>query len=242
MGYDLRLPNIAGATEKEKVVQIERYLRSLVEQLQWALNNIDTSSQNIVSSTPKSLTPSNKPAVDANSTFNAIKHLIIKSADIVEAYYEEINKRFVGEYVSQSDFGIFEEQTTQDIEANSEDIKQVFTNLQTIVSDIENLNFTLLEVNAHIKSGLLYTYEDGIPVYGLEIGQKNIIDGEEVFHKYARFTANRLTFYDQNDTEVAYISDYKIHITHAEITGSIKLGGFLVETTNGIAFKWVGRG
>lgn len=242
MGYDLRLPNVTGATEKEKVVQIERYLRSLVEQLQWALNNIDASNQNVVSSTPKSLTPSNKPAVDANSTFNAIKHLIIKSADIVEAYHDEINKRLVGEYLAQSDFGVFKEQTVQDIEANSQWIKQNFDDVQEILADIENLNYTLAEVNTHIKSGLLYRDENGLPVFGLEIGQKNTVDGKEVFNKYARFTSNRLTFYDQNDTEVAYISDYKIYITHAEITGSIKLGGFLVDTTNGITFRWVGRG
>ena len=74
------------------------------------------------------------------------------------------------------------------------------------------------------------------------VGQKNVIDGEEVFRKYARFTSDRLSFYDQNDVEVAYISDYKIHISHAEVTGTLKLGGYLVDTSNGLTFKWVGRG
>ena len=96
-------------------------------------------------------------------------------------------------------------------------------------------------MNAHIKPGILY-YEDGIPVYGLEIGQKNTIDGVEVFNKYARFTSNKLSFYDQNGTEVAYISDYKLYITNMEITGTAKFGAFLLNTTKGFRLKCVGRG
>jgi hypothetical protein len=122
------------------------------------------------------------------------------------------------------------------------DIEQLFSNMQTILTDIENLNFTLAEVNAHIKSGLLYYDEDSIPVYGLEIGQKNTIDGEEVFSKFARFTADRLSFYDQNDMEVAYISDYKLYITHVQIKGSLQEGGYkdFVDDDGGIITRWVG--
>ena len=78
-------------------------------------------------------------------------------------------------------------------------------------------------------------------MHGLEIGQTSTIDGEEVFNKFARFTAGRLSFYDQNGYEVAYISDYKIYITHAEVTGSLKIGGYLIDTSKGLTFKWVGR-
>ena len=64
----------------------------------------------------------------------------------------------------------------------------------------------------------------------------------EVFNKYARFTAGRLSFYDKNDIEVAYISDYKLYITNAEIKGTLKLGAFLIDTSKGFRLKWVGRG
>jgi hypothetical protein len=113
--------------------------------------------------------------------------------------------------------------------------------MQHIITDVENLEHSLIGVNAHIRSGLLKYDDEGVPIFGLEIGQKNTIDNEEVFNKYARFTSDRLSFYDQNDTEVAYISDYKIHITHAEVAGTLKLGGYLVDTTRGLTFKWVGR-
>ena len=89
------------------------------------------------------------------------------------------------------------------------------------------MEHTLIEVNAHIKSGLLYYDEAGAPVYGLEIGQRTEIDGVETFNKYARFTSEKLSFYDSNDNEVAYISDKKLYITHVEVTGSFTLGGFV---------------
>ena len=247
MTFDFRYPNITGASEKEQLQQLKTYIHQLVDELKWALNTVESPQGGYVviqqssqgGSAPLSTVDLNDDSTQAR--FNELKPLIIKSAEIVEAYYEEINKRLEGVYVADSDFGAFSEQTVQDISANSTEIEQAFNNIQKIITDIENINFTLLEVNAHTKSGLLYTDGNGVPVYGFEIGQKNSVDGVEVFNKYARFTSDRLTFYDKNDIEVAYISDYKLYITHAEVTGTLKLGGYLCDTSSGLAFKWVGR-
>jgi hypothetical protein len=88
---------------------------------------------------------------------------------------------------------------------------------------------------------LLYETEEGVPVYGLEIGQTNSVDGATVFDKFARFAADRLSFFDSNDVEVAYISDYKLYITNAEISGSLWLSGkFKIYYNGGLAFQWIG--
>lgn len=240
MSFDFRYPKITGLSEKEQLTQLKSYMHQLVDQLNWAFNSIDTSSGNGSTSTPRYVVaPGGK--MDAQASFNAIKGLIIKSADIVNAYYEEINSRLEGAYVAESDFGTFIEQTTQDVSENSKEIERSFTHIQRILSDIENISYKLIETNAHINSGLLYFDENEIPIYGLEIGQKNVIDGVEVFNKYARFTSDRLSFYDQNGTEVAYISDYKLYITHLEILGSIKGGGFYLDLSRGLTLRHVGR-
>lgn len=98
------------------------------------------------------------------------------------------------------------------------------------------------ETNAHIKTGLLDTNADGTPVYGMEIGQRTDVDGVETFDKYARFTAEKLSYYDSNGNEVSYISDKKQYVTHTEVTGSSKLGGFVdtVLSNGGVVTKWVG--
>ena len=150
--------------------------------------------------------------------------LIIKSADIVNAYYEKISQKLSGEYVAQSEFGTYRETTEQTITKTSTMVEQNFTSVQQIITDLEGLQYKLIEVDAHINSGMLYYDEDGVPVYGLEIGQRTDIDGVEVFNKYARFTSDKLSFYDSNGNEVAYISDKKLYITHIEVTGSFSIG------------------
>ena len=241
MAYELRFPNITGATTQEQMAQMRSYIHQLVDQLNWALNHIDSSSASYVVNQKKGST-NQTSSTDAKVAFDALKPLIIKSADIVQAYYEKINSKLVGNYVAYSDFGTFMEQTEQDLIQSSTNIEQLFTNLQQIITDIEDLNFNLVDVNAHIRSGLLYYDESEVPVYGLEIGQKTTIDGVEVFNKFARFTADRLSFYDQNDSEVAYISDYKLYIRNVQIKGSFQEGGYkdFIDSNGGIVTKWVG--
>ena len=392
---DIRLPNITGATEREQLQQTKSYLHQLVEQLNWALNNIDTQSNTaVVTPTARSLAPAPSGSVsqsDPQATFASIKSLIIKSAEIVDAYYDEINTRLEGLYVAQSDFGAYVEETNALIEANSKGITQTYTNVQTLQSNVGNIsttvttlggtvsdintnvatlggtvtglnstvntlggtvqtidsavqtlggtvqtldstiqdvdgkvdtvagdatanlqaakdalqgginklsgdlsdqetalqdvkkgaedsikavqdsvdglsgdiddvkddveqktkaldeaikatNVVVATVTSTIHTGELYRDEMGLPVFGLEIGQKNTIDGVETFNKYARFIANRLSFYDSGGYEVAYISDSKLYITHAEITSSFKLGGFVdtVMSDGRVVTKWVG--
>ena len=494
MGIELRMPNITG-NEQEQLVQIRSYLYQIIPQLQWALNNVETTgvnnAQGAAQQATKSATPSSYTPISAETTFAKLKPLIIKSADIVEAYYEEINKRLEGIYVAESDFGTFMEKTTQDIEATSSYVEQKFSDVQVIITDevdglkvtfdegmdsvntkfngineqmtdvnasieqtnqeidnvntridetnelisdtnaridetnnkiiavenaidnantriddvntsiaetnqaisgvngkidetngkidgltetinnandnievlieaknlnaedverlnseltkingtiseidtsvkaigedvntiddnvkeidgqvevintevtsvgkrttelnssvvevensiektnvkvaettgaienliaassetsekienlnsaiadankdIETLNAAVIETTAHIRSGVLY-YEGERPVFGLEVGQRDKVNGVDVFRKYARFIADRLSFYDQNDTEVAYISDYRLFIRNVEITSGFKIGGFqdTVMADGGVVTKWLG--
>lgn len=241
MGVNIRLPQINGKDEREQLAQVKSYLYQLAQELQWAMDNLNTTSGNVVVVKPQSggaaLTE-----IDEEKTFNAVKSLIIKSADIVDAYYENISKRLDGEYVATSDFGTFKEKTSLDIVANSTSITNLFSNIQEIVSNVQDIESAMISVNAHIRSGLLYTDDSGVPIYGLEIGQKNEVDGVEVFNKYAQFTSDKLSFYDSNAVEVAYISDYKLYITNAEINGTLTLGAFQINTTKGFRLKYVGRG
>lgn len=238
MSFDIKLPNITAQSESGKIEQIRGYLYQLVEQLKWALNSIESGSSNVIQQSNQS-TQNKTNNADATAAFNAIKPLIIKSADIVEAYSEEIKKSLAGEYVAQSDFGTYVESTVQTITADSKNVESLYTSLQEIISDIDNLEHSLVGVNAHIKSGILSYDGNGAPVYGLEVGQINDIDGVQVFNKFARFTSDRLSFYDKNDTEIAYISDYKLYITNAQITGTLTLGRFVIDTSNGLVIKWV---
>lgn len=238
MGFDIIYPKISATTTEGKVEQVKSYLYQLVDQLKYALSTIN-STQVVQQGSKGNAVSKQTSDSEAESTFNSIKSLIITSADIVEAYYEVINEKLVGSYVAKSDFGTYSHDTEKTIESTSTATTEMYKSVQKIISDIESLEHNLIEVNAHIRSGLLDTDDKGVPIYGLEVGQKNKIDGVEVFNKYARFTSDRLSFYDRNDIEVAYISDYKLYITNAQVTGTLTLGRYEIDTSSGLAIKWV---
>lgn len=242
MSLDLRFPNITGTTPEAQLSQMRSFLHQTIQQLNWAFKTLEDGTGTSSSSSAQSTAGSKKSEEEKKptDTFNDIKSMIIKSADIVEAYYEKMSTRLEGEYVAKSAFGDYSQKTSQDIQATSEDIKTIFTNIQKINSDLDEIMDSTIATSAYLKSGLLYYADDGAPMYGLEIGQTNTIDGENTFDKFARFTSDRLSFYDQNDTEVAFISDYKLFITNAEVSGSLTLGQYKIDTANGLAFKWVG--
>lgn len=247
MSIDIRLPNITAGTDSEKLKQLHSYMYQLVEQLNWALNNIDTAgisgTENPAVAKP---TASNKQD-DPVSNFNSIKGLIIKSADIVNAYYDKIDEllKLSGEYIASSDFGTFKEQTLNQLSATNDQIQQNVTSFQQIFDENGNIRKEIL-VNGNIYSGIIGYAMNDDAIVGIEIGQTttrkdNDGNSTEIFSAFARFTADRLSFYDFNGTEVAYISDYKLYITHVQITDSLTIGGYVDTVVDGgIVTKWVG--
>ncbi len=226
----LRLPRITG-DEREQLARIKSYLSELVSQLQTVLE--ERSVSNAVESR-SILTPAAKSEAD----FGQIKSLIIRSAEIVESYCEQIKKRLEGVYLARSEFGTFAENTAHEITASATALESLFRNIGVLSSEMNSVQDKLLEANAYLRSGLLGYTDEGHPLYGLEIGQRTLEDGREVFDKYARFTADRLSFYDGNGTEVAYISDYKLCITSAQVDGTLTLGRYVADTADGLAWRW----
>lgn len=332
MSFDFKLPNFQVDTPAER--RMYSYLYQTVQQLNWAMKHIQTAQTggsgeiDVIRVGKNGQTAAEKTPME---TFSQIKSLIIKSADIVNAYYDSINARLEGLYLAQSEFGEYAEATRLELEANSQGITQNYTSLQgmqtavdgmetgvsNLLTNVEGLegavagvqgdvtaledavggvqkdvgslqgnvngisdklsgvrtdigsvreevagvradveaaqqevgglsarvgalNAAVVETSAYIKTGQIGTDANGIPVYGLEIGQTNEVGGEEIFNKYARFSSSRLSFYDQNDTEVAYISDYKLYITNVHVTGTLTVGQYELDTSDGLAFRWIG--
>ena len=241
MSIQIPTPNITASNDRERLQQMQSYLYRMAQQLQWAFDTLETGS-NAVSQTRILPSQNTQKAASQDTTFAGLKDLIIKSADIVNAYYVQISKRLEGKYVAQSDFGTYTEHTSQEIQENSSNINQLFTNVRTLSDTVDEMYNSTLSTNAYIKTGLLAEKEDGSPIFGLEVGQTNSADGVQFFDKFARFTADRLSFYDRNDIEVAYISDYHLHITNASISGTLTLmDQFEISCDSAsVDFNWMG--
>lgn len=210
----IRLPELSGGTGAEQLTRLQSYLTYLAGELQFAFDSIsreqDSAAAEIAAAVRKAENPA--PAV-----FTNLKNLIIKSADIVERYSEEIERRLEGKYTASSEFGSFVQETRQQIRENAEGITREFSHVQQLESLVEDIQGGLEQVNAYIRTGLLYYDSGEMPVYGMEIGQQETRDGSLSFKKFVRLSADRLAFFDQNDTEIAFISDRQLHVTAAEL-------------------------
>ena len=251
---DIRYPSITGTNDAAQLMQVKSYLHQLVDQLNMALKDMEQSTAPAVA-VAKSVS-AGKAAEDkeAQSTFNSIKALIIKSADIVNAYYDEINYRLESVYVAESEFGTYAEQTTKMVQETALAINEMYSKVQTLVTDVYGedgkggIKGEILETDAYIKRGELDTDENGYPVIGIEIGQTNKKYDKEIFSKYARFTSDKLSFYDQGGNEVAYVSDNKLYIKNIEVIrgedeeSTFSHGGFkdTALADGSIVTKWIG--
>lgn len=241
MSIEIRLPNINAPTSEGKLQQIHSYMHQLVQQLNWALNTVETAQSGNAS--PSVVIGKDVSAQDAESTFNSIKSLIIKSADIVKAYEETIFTDFDGKYFADSDFGTYIEDTNRKVEENSKGVNEVYTNVQKITNAdgtgrLDGVEEEIRTTNAYIRRGLLYYADNGNAIYGIEVGETN---DKGKFLKYARFTADRLSFFDENDYEVAYIGAGCLYVRGKTVfLGEIQLGEYKTDTSDGLAFTWIG--
>ena len=256
MSINIRLPNITAPDDAGKLAQVQSYMYQLVEQLNWALNNINSVSPAVVNSSGKQITADTQDK-DPIATFNDIKGLIIKSADIVNAYYEEITHKLEGLYVAEASFpegsAKFIQETSKTTTENSEKISTLFTNTQTIESNVGSINAVLqtgedctriLGARAWVDVGVLgYDNNTGFPIYGMEIGQINEENGKEVYRRFAQYRSDGVHLFDQNGVEVVELSSARMIIkTSAAFEGSIQHGGFLdtIMSDRSVVTKWVG--
>ena len=158
---DIRQPNITASTEREQILQMRSYLYQLSQELQFALGNVEkqvTTVQSTAENAERQIRSASQIQTP-KAQFSALKALIIKSADIVDAYYEEINRRLTGQYLAISDFGTYRQETEQVITENSQGITRVFSDVQTIntslgqaQSDIHGISDSLGQAQSDIQA------------------------------------------------------------------------------------------
>ena len=251
MSFKFQLPPITSETSIDK---LRSYLMQMTEQLEYALNNLETS--NFTENTKKELSKNSTTIAQetADSSAEVIKALIVKTAEVIESKVDSVEQTLHGEITAQSaQFGTYREETDNRIEANANAITANYTNVQTMISATnDNLAITQGVVNTHgdvqaetskweaitkayIKTGLLY-YDGLDPIYGIAIGQIKIDenDPEECMLRqgfYATYTGSDIVFY-KGTTEVARYSDMAAIVNELN-TRKIVMGSFTIDTTNG---------
>ena len=258
---EFRYPNITDPTPEGQLKQLKNYLYQLTNQLNYAVKSVESENkaEEYVNALKVSSSGSGANSADKNakSTFNDIKGLIIKSADIVNAYYDVISKKLESNYLAlartEDGYDAFYEDMAQWRTESPEDNTDYFKSVQKIAKilghELDENGKPIIPENEiisqirtddfYIKVGWLKTEEDGSKIGGIELGQISS-DGTNTESSFAHFTTEELVFYDEWKNPVAVLSKNLLNITNAKIGGYLELNDYMLDNSDGVAFLWAG--
>ncbi len=231
---ELRLPNVTGTTPEEQIAELKRYLYSTVNQLNWALQTLEEGTDSNTKIT-KQIVEKQKSPDKAQDNFNEIKGLIIKSAEIVEAFSEEASKRFSSEYVAKSEIGTYVANETADIRANAEGLRVDIDKTEAIAAEIQNIQ---KEMKGYVKIGDIGNGEIGVEIMnGEEEGEKRRV--------FARYTAKGTVLTNESGQDAVVIAASKTKLTGGvTIEGNnsfLTIGKYSLDPKNGLGLYWEGE-
>ena len=234
MAMELRLPNITGETPEAQLAQIKSFLYSTIEQLNYALTVTDKATATLTQKVEKAVDTSS-PEKKAESTFNEIKNMIIKDADIVSSYKEEITKEYDGKYVAIGKLGTYEENIRSSITEGPDGINVQLKSLKEITDTLRN--DAVRQSEGYIKIGKI-DEKDGTDVYGVEIGQNLSSDSDRKL--FSRYTADGTTLYNSNGIETIVIAAGKTKFSGNVTVDELTIDNFSLNKSNGLGLYWEG--
>ena len=231
-------PTITGGSAEAQLKSMQSWLFQFSEQLQYALNNLDTS--NFSEGGLNEITNaggSSQKSVATNEEFDALKSLIIKTSDTVSSSYQEITDTLKSDYFAISDFGEYSESNKQDIVKSALGITQNFSRIEGLATDLAKVDTSfqtyVKETNAYIRTG----YLDQLETYGVAIGEEKteVIDGVEVvtFNQFATLTSEELAFW-QYGVKLGYFKGDSLFVN-----GAIRIGRWAIDPSGGFTIKYV---
>lgn len=238
MGFTFTPPVITGSSPEAQLKSMQSWLYQFGEQLQYALNNLDTSNFSEggfeeISGT-KAASQSNNAV---REEFDSLKSLIIKTADTVKTKYEEVTETLESDYLAISDFGQYSENNKADIVKNALGVTQYYTRVEEVSGKLDTVETSFdtykRETNAYIRTG----YLEQLDSYGVSIGEERTetIDGVEVvtFNQFATLTSEELAFW-QNGVKLGYFKGDSLFIN-----GIVRIGRWAIDPSNGFTIKYV---
>ena len=231
-------PTITGNSTEEQLKSMQSWLYQFSEQLQYTLNNLDTS--NFSDGGLKEIVNADGVTQKSNAAseeFGTLKALIIKTADTIQSKYKEITETLESDYFAVSDFGEYSEMNKVDIVKSALGITQYFNRTESVESKLEfvevGFNSYVKETNAFIRSG----YSEQLKAYCIEIGQEttDIIDGTETvtFNQFATITAEEFAFW-KDGVKLGYFNGDGLYVN-----SSIRIGRWSIDTSGGFTIKYV---
>lgn len=205
----------------EQIDQLYRYLSTVSEQLNQAMNSIST--EQLAEDTVQMIREQGTEAAEGQR--ETLKSLIVKTADVVRTEIDEVRTTLQTRSQAISDqFGVLETNLSNEITARAEGLQQAFTYIEMLAEAAEGSETFQNKFSSYVNVGVI-RIDQGRPITGIAIGE-NITNPDGTINqnnRMATFTVDRLSFY-QNGSEVAYFANNTFHIASGEVTRSMKMG------------------
>ena len=238
-------PPSATGGQAEQVRNLYSYLYQLTDRLNAAFVALDVGGSNASGASASAAGASGGMSADQARQYNELKSLIIKTGTVTKEYADKLVASLDSVYIAQSEWGTYEEQIHQDIEATASGIVESY-NFQ---SQIDALDDYRIEASGYILRGIIGYDENNVPIFGIAIGQdlkttEVTIDGVtykqvDMTKNLATYTADGITFW-LNGVAVARLNQQELSITRAVITDKITLGDWEIATNGTGINKQVG--
>lgn len=256
MGIKVETPPKLSGQAEQQVRQLYGYLFRLSENLNVALNNLNSdnfSAAVTLNNTAAGGQGSGKTE-GAAEAYNELRALIVNTADSVNAEMDRLEQSLHSEYEAISnEWGTYQENIDATIETTAREVVQSYnydSQIETLQEEAAGFSAYQIETEGYIRQGFIDYDENNVPILGIAIGQgltctTVTIDGEEYeqidnSQSCAFYTADKVSF-RINGQEVAYISNRKLYIGDVEITGQAVLNGkWLIDSASGFSVKWIG--
>lgn len=231
--------------------ELYSYLYRLSEALNVALNQVE---QQITAKTENAVQTAVESAKNGGQFdgLTDLKALIVNTAEIVRMEMDELSTQLHGQYTAISEeFGTYQKDLTSTITATAEGILQQYnyeSRLDALDASAAGFESYKTRTEGYIRQGII---DDENPEIGIAIGQElksttvTLEDGQEVekfdsTQSCAFYTAEKVSF-RVGGNEVAYISNRKLNILDAEVTGSLTVGNWLISHgTAGLTLRCIG--
>ena len=211
-------PPVLRGTEKDQLEQLQRYLASMSEQLNYALMSIS-----IEQMTEEAQAEVRTSQAEAVAQTAGLKEMIVKTAQIVRHEMDELSTRLTDSYVALSDqFGTYERNLDTRISATAQGVMQNYHFDERITAVDSKTESFKRQISQFIFTGIV---DEVTGKVGIAIGE-NVTQQDGTLNttnRMATFTMDEMAFW-QGNTKLGYYKNNMFHIAQGEVTDSFKMG------------------
>ena len=249
-------PPMPGADAEASLRKMYTWLYQMTEQLNIAMSVVSAGEQAAAEISAQATADDSSDVLNTareeiNAQRDALKALIIKTADTVRYEFDREIKQLESSYVAVSEFGRYQEDVTRQIEETAQGTLETYVTeigLDSYINDSKGLQAWQSETSGFIRSGYITRNEDDVPILGVAVGQgiqtkytdsegREFIDTGSTNMGF--FTSTGLEFYI-NGVKVASFANEGADMKNATISGKLQIGNWLITHNNGFDIQWVG--